>query len=1580
MSLSRILSLVLGLAMCLLLMAIGITRETPMGSVAGRALMGKSGKPLANAQVTLVPLTPLKPGDEYRQVDPMRKGRASVTDAEGKFSFRTVEAGEYEIEITGKAHRTENVIVLAQEGKPVEQTLEVEPIAPYMDLYASKRVVKPGEPVELSANGFIKGEALKVRAYRLKPELLLKNTSIYNALSSLRSTSWQKATADPKTAGVAVATLDKSIESRDVEGVFTERIGLGELGEGLYWVTCSLGGIERGTWFSVSSLSLVTKYANGETMAFASDLESGQPRPGVRLTTFVNGQPKQVGETDANGLAKLSINVAGNFSAVLQGQSGESMAFVNFAVSRYSGEPLQFFTYTERPVYRPGDEVSFKGIIRRLNGDDYALPDGGTIEVEVRDEDSNLIKQMSLPVSALGTYHGSFGTNRESRPGMYSLMMKYAGQSSSHYVSISAYRKPEFSIKLTPEKPSYLRGERVRMKLEAEYFFGGPVQGAAVEATISRAPSWDFGPMDADVDEDEYSDGYYGGEYVQTIKATTDSSGRAWIEFQADVGTGEEVAYTDTLFQVYASIADASGKYFDGEGTVKVLRGGVATHIESSAWFVKPDAPVTMTVLAYNPGDKKPIPNQEIALEAGYEVWAGNTAVFQPFSRETVKTDAKGRASVTLTGKRPGDLVLKARTRDAQGNVSESRQSVWIDAGGTVEQTAPSDETLEVMLDKRRYQPGEKAKVLVRTSKPGGSAWITVEGDKVLWSGVVSLEKGSFTLDLPILDDYAPNAFVSAVYVVDQTFSQRSRRLAVDLDKREMVVTIAPDRKEVEPGDTVGYTLKATDRDGRPIQAEFSFGVVDEAIYAIQEEAADIVASFYPKRWNAVNTSYSFEEIYLDGGDKAPKNIEIRKRFKDTAFWLPAVMTGADGTAKVQVELPDNLTTWRATAIGVSSKTDVGQATAKVMANKDLMVRLDGPGYMIREDEQRIVAMVTNDSGKDAEVNVELDADLVTLKGDKRQKVRVANGQTASIEWMAAAPVSGLAKLTARAWIDDSTTDGVQLAFNVRARGRLYVESSANMIENGVGEFTINVKEGADLPTGRTVLRFTPSLAGIALGSLDDLINYPYGCVEQTMSRFLPLIAVSEAMRQNQIAPPSRAAEIPRMVSEGFKRLQQMQQSDGGWGWWENDSSNPELTAYVLEGLARAKAGGYDPGGTMISRGIARAKAMTEEKWDANLSESDKKLASVVAYRKQAHARGQAHLALALALLGERPTAQRALLGLPKLDDTESIVSALLAANALGLADSVSKYRAELKARATRNAGLVSWDGRWGVEGTARATLALLIADPSDPDIPLALRSLAVKRRGSGWFSTRDTAAAVLAISAFAMRAGGGPSTGEVRVLVNGKPISTFTVDPGELESPDFAITVPFESLNQGENAVRIEAPGFPTGSFAAETRQTVGGDDVGSLSTDGDLSIERAYYRLSSVKLENGESKVLPGEKTIDRVRAGDLVRVIVRVTVKRPMEYVMIEDPIPAGVRIQDRGPLSEGDEWSYWWSSNRALDDRMTFFVDELAQGTHEFTYVFRAENPGDSIALPATMANMYDPERYASSMPTPFKVDR
>ncbi len=718
--------------------------------------------------------------------------------------------------------------------------------------------------------------------------------------------------------------------------------------------------------------------------------------------------------------------------------------------------------------------------------------------------------------------------------------------------------------------------------------------------------------------------------------------------------------------------------------------------------------------------------------------------------------------------------------------------------------------------------------------------------------------------------------------------------------------------------------------------------------------------------------------MMLKEGKVAEELVEpaTRSVFADTAYWNASVVTGADGRASVTVEYPDSLTDWKIVARGLDAQARVGEVTGSVVARKDLMVRLQSPRFFVERDRALLSALVQNDLDREVEATVRLRvSDVLRLGAPAESRLRIAARTQARVEW----PVEVIGGGEARVYVAALTSvesDAAELRFDALVHGTDKLVTQAGRLLAGESrELLLEIPAERARGSARLTLTVAPSLVSSLLDAVPYLVDYPYGCVEQTLSRFLPAVVLSKALADSgadledlarrraalkvgdrglKRNPVFSSAELRAMVSAGLKRIYGFQNPHGGFGWWKGDAGDVRMTAYVLYGLVTARAAGYDVDTNVLDR--AAAFLETESKNETSL-----------------HAR--AYAAFALATAGRKP-ADLDLLYKRRADLSvhgQSLLAlALLGSGRVPDADIVAGNLVDA-AVVDAKADTASWrtGSSWWlwehdrVETQAFALWALAEVRPQSPLAPQVARWLLLNRQGSRWFSTRDTAHAIFALAAYAKNAGESEPDLTLEASVGGIA-KTFRITRENALAFDDTLSLGDAELGAGRKALRLRVTGRGVLYFAAALRFFTKEEDIRGAGTT--LRLRREYFRrIPRVVVEKGVRRLthdLEPVLSLGSVKSGDEVEVKLTIEAPTAYDHLVFEDPKPAGFEPVD---LVSGSRYGDGLCSNMELrDERVAFFITHLSQGTQAIRYVLRAETPGEYHALPARGYAMYAPE--------------
>ena len=709
------------------LTAFGVTEEVPVGSVTGIAVEEGTDTPISGAEVRLSPA--------YFELNADLISPITVhTDADGSFRFANVPVGAYSLTVMSPGYfKTEWILV--EEDWDEIRTIRARWTGDQLYVSTGESVYTPDESPEFIMNGLTRQNDVSVTVSRLPKDEIKKNADIYSLIRQItyRRFDEQVARSVPELEEVQKRTFHLS--TKDLQGRFAEVITLDALPEGTYIVAVATDEAIDYTWLTVSTIGLITKSSPGRVLAFAVDIESGEPLEGVEISLVYQGKRTRLGRTDEFGVVESDLpKSSGEYFAVMA-ERGESSAFAWFYDYGDSGTALAAYIQTDRPVYRPGDKVQYKATLREPTQNGYRVPSGRQVEITVYDPDGSELEKRTASLSRFGAVDGSFDIPEEGLTGSYRIAVDLGSRVESKYVPVASYRKSEFVLSVRPEKRYYLVGQTVVFIAKAEYYTGEPVVGAKVNASIFSSELWDRSPFEDDSYYDWDQEEWYGGAYLGQFDAVTDSNGEARILFKPSKDSNLTPGST-YQFSASVSVSDPSGRYFSANGSVVYAPGAVSVKAGFERYIASPGESAVLRVQATDRATGNPKSGGTAFLEYGYRQWRGSKYELVDERKMSASIGADGYATFEIDLDRSGSIEATVSVADSKGRKTVASAYLWVwERGTSLSGSVPS---LQVVLDRNEYEVGDTAMAIIRTSRPGGSALVTVEADGILSSRVVT--------------------------------------------------------------------------------------------------------------------------------------------------------------------------------------------------------------------------------------------------------------------------------------------------------------------------------------------------------------------------------------------------------------------------------------------------------------------------------------------------------------------------------------------------------------------------------------------------------------------------------------------------------------------------------------------------------------------------------------------------------------------------------------------------------------------------------------------------------------------------
>ncbi|MEM7536185.1 MAG: MG2 domain-containing protein [Chloroflexota bacterium] len=1405
---------------------------------------------------------------------------------------------------------------------------------------------------------------------------------------------------------------------------------------GLYIIEASQGETKAMSMIVVGRNVLLLKRGNqGQVVAWTSALQGGAPATGMTVTVYdADGAVMATGDTNDIGVATLTVddNAGENppVMAVAKSDNETTVAGFDWQWQSYAGNywygananDYTIYLHTDRSIYRPGHTIFFNGIVRErsLSNDEegYAPIAASTVmSATLRDSRNIAVSTVEVTADSMGTVNGSFTLGDEPPLGTYNVELMVNGQTHRQQLKVEEYVKPEYQVEVSTPADFAIVGDDIPVTVDANYFFGQPVTNASVTLQVYRQPIYRYWWWWLDDLYVPYADP---SGLVETYTGTTDENG----QFTTTFTPSEETTY-GAIYRFDATVTDAQEKPIQGSSSVRLYWNTFDLNVSTDRYGYTTDDPVTVNLSAKN-HDGTPVIGQVIDIKVIKDYWNNENQQDVVLSGQ-VATDAAGKGTYTFESVPQGWYRLVATSTDDRGRSVETRRYLWVYNPVSNDWWYTSNNDITLMLDNDSYAPGDTAQLLIQ-SRVQGVALLTIERDQVIEEKIVNIEGPVTTVDIDITESHVPNVF-ARVHIfkprVNDDFNPNSEgdlvfaqtELTVNAEDKRLTVEVTADAPQYLPGGEAQVTIKLTDHAGQPVAGRVALAMVDEAIFALQEDlSADIFDTFYGKRNNyGVGTFHSLTrrpyyyfwdfaaDEAADGGapvpaqpvtdqpeaefqtdadaDDSADGSEPRRNFLDTAYWNPTIDIDASGEATITIPLPDNLTTWRIIARAVTVETLVGETTSNILVTKELISRPTLPRFAVLGDLFRTSMVAQNYTGGDLVGTGLLETENLLVLNDPSQPLELPDKGSDVGRWTSVASAVGTGLVTTS--LDTPAgQDIVELPFSVKpfaVPDRWTTSGQAN--PTATETFTIPLNAVNEM--SQLTLRLSPSIALGLLDGLDDLIAYPYGCVEQTMSRVLPSAVATQAYNDLGLTNP-KADELPKIITQGLQKLYGYQHSNGTWGWFYDDDGGLYLTSYVLFGLTMVEQAGFAVDPTVVDNGFAALDrlllgeivAATESGVMARQQEnSSGDIRAYALYVKAVAGRGNLAASESLAAESESLSADAlAMLAMALHIDGNTTLSQTLVDQLLAKAEVVG--------------GTAFWPGpmdswQWwhwrtmasSEKNTAVAVSALTQLRPDSEILPLAVRWLMDHRRGAGWRNTQATSFAVLGLVDYIKVSGELDSDYTYNVHLNGTEIASGAVTPETVTEPIEPIVVAGTEFNTGDNELVITREAAVQAAalsqqnplyYTALLEQELYYDGFASVSSvDQGLSLSRSYNLVEGEAREDGAYNV------------GDIVEVTLNLEIKSEVWYLLLEDPIPAGFEALNTNvnPYSYSDVFWPWswrsWGYNRkdVRDDRVDFFITHGWAGKRQLVYQMRATTAGVFSVPPGQVYPMYAEEMWA-----------
>ncbi|HSQ39084.1 MAG TPA: MG2 domain-containing protein, partial [Anaerolineales bacterium] len=533
---------------------------------------------------------------------------------------------------------------------------------------------------------------------------------------------------------------------------------------------------------------------------------------------------------------------------------------------RVQAPHTEIYLYTDRPIYRPGQTIYYRGIVREAFNGRYELPSVTSVPIILNDGQGTQLANINAQLSPYGTFNGQFELSQDAVPGYYTF--QNTGLEFFLSFQVAEYRKPEINLEVEFPSDEIKQGDSAQADVNARYFFDAPAGAVNVNWSLySRTdyfylPNYQTGLIETNwLDAFRLPEGYdsrYFGRFVTSGTTQTSSQGTLAISLTA-------IPRSDSpqILTLEATAVDESGLPVSARSELTVHPEAFYIGLRPDQWVGTARSALGFEVYTVdweqNPSGEKILVAEFKQVRWEKEVDANGypryTPVYTTVSSSNLATGADGKARLSFTPPNAGTFML-----DVSGGDARSQVLVWVGGAGTASWPDLPNQRLELTADKESYKAGETATVFVPNPFPTNSlALVTVERGLISKAEVITLSGSGGEYPLPITEDDAPNVYVS-VTVLGQgnDFRQGLVNLPVAPDAQELKVQLFSNPSEAGPRDQVTFDVVVTDTQDQPVQGEFSLSVVDLATLALaNSNVEDILPAFYSNQPLGIETGIS---------------------------------------------------------------------------------------------------------------------------------------------------------------------------------------------------------------------------------------------------------------------------------------------------------------------------------------------------------------------------------------------------------------------------------------------------------------------------------------------------------------------------------------------------------------------------------------------------------------------------------------------------------------------------------------------------------------------------------------------------
>ncbi len=1281
--------------------------------------------------------------------------------------------------------------------------------------------------------------------------------------------------------------------------------------------------------------------------------------------------------------------------------------------------------FSDQHLYRPGDTVRLKGVIRYLLYGKLQTGKGLTFEVKLRDPHGGEKQIEKVRVNEFGTFNFEIPTKEGQPLGYYNITAENRTHNLRFYGNfrLAEFRVPEFEVKMDINKKIVVPGEPFKISWEGKYYFGTPMAKASSSLNITRRRTY-FRP-------EGWEDFYFGIPYYLQEKKSSISGSylRETIELD-DVGKAtktitlnrSDVPYNMT-YLCDVEVTDISRQTSSANKSITVLPDKRLIGIKLDDWIIAAKDKLKASIIISDPEGK---PLSEIPLtvklikreyhsvktktpEGKFKV--ENTLVKNVVSTKNMISGKEPKV-LTFSPEKAGSYFVLAELTDNPNSGTSAASTIWVAGESYVPWEETGEDKLEIIMDKEEYKLGDTAKTFIKSPFPEAELFITVSREKIFLKDSKEIKGGGFTYNFVVTEEMLPNAYVGAVLYrlgdpivpVEEETGKHMEKIGfsnfkVSISDKYLNVKIIPSSKKLRPAEKLDVDITVTRTDSKGHRSELTVMIVDEAVLSLTGYTPpDLVKIVYSHRGLSTRITdnrpfiITKEELlqkgygYGGGAERMVGGPRVRKKFLKLAYYNPTLVTDKNGKAHFSFKLPDNLTTWRIMVVSVGENDLFGYKDEKVIATQPFVLRPVLPRFARIGDKFNSGVAITNSTEGEGlvKVSVELSGESIVLNKSEitTNETTLKSGQSKTILFPFGAIRKGESTLKFTAYFtgifgDKEINESDALQTNLMVK-----ELSATETVVAVGETKEKAEQAikVDKSVRKDMGGLKVTLSSTALTNVGEgakyLVEYPYGCLEQTSSRLLALVQL-KFLSDKYGFTLEAVKPVDKVIEANIRKILLMQNSDGGFKFWPTSwRSDCYLSPYVAYLFKRSKELGYDIPEDAVNNLLdflehtlrnpcypfVTWKALAEYRINIllgmhYLGKNDETYFEEYFNRRNELSFG-AQISLAYLLYKSGRWEKEARILLKEIK------------NGMFVTAQTAHFESPRDLPP-------SWLFMYSpVITTADATKLFLEMEPESEFISKFARYMLNARKNGRWRYTYENAKAMDALVEISLKREAEPPKYSADVRIAGEKVLTHMFK-GYQYKP-FEESIPIAELLEGLSKINISKKGQGYLYYVLSYSYRLKGAQV---SRNEGLTVKRTVKNADTDKLI-AEYKNEPLEPV--SIKAGDIIEVELEFKVNQTSYHLVIDDPIPCGLEAIDASLKTTSTRYDIDAQSRTTVrgswnpinhtelrDDRVALFADMVKPGIYQYKYLLRATTSGYFLWPCSKVSLMYEPEQFGTS---------